>query len=101
MPFLVTRIGGGSTRPQAKEPFDAYLRRLYYDTAGAPSAHHFASLLQLVDIKQVMYGSDWAWAPEPGVAAAAETLGTNPLLSDEDRERVGRLNALELFPRLA
>jgi predicted TIM-barrel fold metal-dependent hydrolase len=103
LPFLVTRIGGGggSRPPGVKEPFDAYLRRLYYDTAGAPSAHHFASLLQLVDIRHVLYGSDWAWAPEPGVAAQAKTLAANPLISDADRERIGRLNALELFPRLA
>jgi predicted TIM-barrel fold metal-dependent hydrolase len=103
LPFLVTRIGGGggSRPPGVKEPFDAYLRRLYYDTAGAPSAHHFASLLQLVDIRHVLYGSDWAWAPEPGVAAQAQTLAGNPLISDADRERIGRLNALELFPRLA
>jgi predicted TIM-barrel fold metal-dependent hydrolase len=102
LPFLVTRIaGGGGARPQAvKEPFDAYLRRLYYDTAGAPTAHHFASLLQLVDIRQVLYGSDWAWAPEPGVAGQAQSLAANPLLSQDDLQRIGRLNALELFPRL-
>lgn len=102
LPFLVTRIagGGGARPPGVKEPFDAYLKRLYYDTAGAPSAHHFASLLQLVDIRQVLYGSDWAWAPEPGVANQAQVLASNPLLSGDDLARIGRLNALELFPRL-
>jgi hypothetical protein len=35
------------------------------------------------------------------VAAQAQTLAGNPLISDADRERIGRLNALELFPRLA
>jgi predicted TIM-barrel fold metal-dependent hydrolase len=103
LPFLVTRIagGGGGRRAGGKEPFAEYLRRLYYDTAGAPSAHHFSSLLQLVDIKQVVYGSDWAWAPEPGVANQAQILAANPLLSQDDLQRIGRLNALELFPRLA
>jgi predicted TIM-barrel fold metal-dependent hydrolase len=101
LPYLVTRIAGGGSRPQsAQEPFDAYLRRVYYDTAGAVSPHHFASLLQLVDIRQVLYGSDWAWAPEPGVAAQAQVLAANPLLSQEDLQRIGRENALELFPRL-
>jgi predicted TIM-barrel fold metal-dependent hydrolase len=103
LPFLVTRIGPGrSGRPQpVQESFDAYLRRLYYDTAGAPSAHSFASLLQLVDVRQVLYGSDWAWAQEPAAAAQQATLASNPLLSDADRQRIYRLNAVELFPRLA
>ncbi|HEU0072705.1 MAG TPA: amidohydrolase family protein [Dehalococcoidia bacterium] len=103
LPFLVARIGPGrSGRPEpVKEPFDAYLRRLYYDTAGAPSAHSFASLLQLVDVRQVLYGSDWAWAPEPTAAAQQGALAANPLLSDADRERIYRLNTVELFPRLA
>jgi len=103
LPFLVTRIsGGGGARPQGvKEPFDAYLRRLYYDTAGAPSAHSFASLLQLVDVRQVLYGSDWTWAPEPAAAAQQNVLAGNPLITDEDRRRIYRLNAEELFPRLA
>jgi 6-methylsalicylate decarboxylase len=102
LPYLVTRIGGGGgSRPAGvKEPFDAYLRRLYYDTAGAVSAHHFASLLQLVDIRQVLYGSDWAWAPEPGVAAGQGVLASNPLLSAEDQRRIARDNAVGLFPRL-
>jgi predicted TIM-barrel fold metal-dependent hydrolase len=103
LPFLVTRIAGGSgaVLHGLKEPFDAYLRRLYYDTAGAPSAHHFASLLQLVDVRQVLYGSDWAWAAEPAAAAQQGALAANPLLSDADRERIHRLNAVDLFPRLA
>jgi predicted TIM-barrel fold metal-dependent hydrolase len=101
LPFLVTRIAGTGSRPSgAKEPFDAYLRRLYYDTAGAPSAHSFASLLQLVDVRQVLYGSDWAWAQEPAAAAQQATLAANPLLLDADRERIYRLNAVELFPHL-
>jgi 6-methylsalicylate decarboxylase len=103
LPFLVTRIsgGGGVLPPGVKEPFDAYLRRLYYDTAGAPSVHHFASLLQLVDVQHVLYGSDWAWAPEPGVATQAQVLASNPLITDEDRQHICRLNALQLFRRLA
>jgi hypothetical protein len=54
-----------------------------------------------VDVRQVLYGSDWAWAPEPSAAAQQATLLSNPLLSDDDRRRIHRLNALELFPRLA
>jgi 6-methylsalicylate decarboxylase len=102
LPFLVTRIaGGGGARPHGvKEPFDAYLRRLFYDTAGAPSAHHFASLLQLIDVRQVLYGSDWAWASETAASAQQDVFAKNPLLSDEDRQRIYRLNAVELVPRL-
>ena len=102
LPFLVTRIAGTGSRPSgAKEPFDAYLRRLYYDTAGAPSAHSFASLLQLVDVHHVLYGSDWAWASEPAAAAQQGVLAGNPLLTDADRELIYRTNAVGLFPRLA
>jgi predicted TIM-barrel fold metal-dependent hydrolase len=103
LPFLLTRIAGGSGAqlPSIDEPFDAYLRRLYYDTAGAPSAHHFASLLQLVDVRHVLYGSDWAWAAEPAAGAQQAILESNPLINDADRERINRLNAVELFPGFA
>ena len=88
------RLGGGGTKDAI-----TYLRRLYYDTA-IQSNHTLSSLVQLVDASHIVYGSDWPWYPETGVAETDKELEASSFLSDEDRTAIHRTNALGLLPRL-
>ena len=45
-------------------------------------------------------GSDWPALDEADVHTMIQVLDGNPLLQPEDRARIERQNALELFPRL-
>jgi 6-methylsalicylate decarboxylase len=106
IPFLVDRISllaarfvpGTATRAPAG--VEAYLRRLYYDLAVTTNPHAVASVLQLVGPERLLYGSDWPALDEADVHDLIQVLGDNPLLQPEDRARIERQNALELFPRL-
>jgi 6-methylsalicylate decarboxylase len=105
LPFLVDRITGASLRlpgAEGRDPGGAavYLRRLYYDLAGSTSPAALASLLQLVDPSHVLYGTDWPWSTEPHARELTDALDRSPLLQPDDRDRICRQNALDLFPRL-
>ena len=106
IPFLVDRIsllaarfvpGAGMRAPAGVE---AYFRRLYYELAISTNPHAVASVLQLVGPERLLYGSDWPALDEADVHNLIEVLGGNSLLQPDDRARIERQNALELFPRL-
>ena len=106
IPFLVDRISllaarsvpGTATRAPAG--VEAYLRRLYYELAISTNPHAVASVLQLVGPERLLYGSDWPALDEADVQNLIQVLGGNPLLQPDDRARIERHNAMELFPRL-
>jgi 6-methylsalicylate decarboxylase len=105
LPFLVDRITRLSLRlpgADSRDPGGAavYLRRLYYDLAGSTSPAGLGSLLQLVDASHILYGTDWPWSPEPGARELTDALDRSPLLQPDDRARICRQTALDLFPRL-
>jgi predicted TIM-barrel fold metal-dependent hydrolase len=106
LPFLAQRITGMANRMFPErwqgQPSGAaaHLQRLYYDLAGSTTPYSLASLLQLVDSSRVLYGSDWPWSLEAVARATGEAFERNPLLQAEDRVRIRRDNALQLFPRL-
>lgn len=103
LPFLATRIANAPGRRVSDEveaPFREYLRRMYFDTALSVDALQIASLLQIVDVEHVLFGSDWPFAPEGAVAHGCNELASNAALTPEDLERIGRLNALSLLPGL-
>jgi len=79
----------------------AYLKKLYYDTALAPSAYAMASLLQLVEPTQILFGSDFPFAPRDLVAKEVSDINGLSVFDDEIRQMVYRDNALKLFPRFA
>jgi len=106
IPFLVDRIGllaarfVPGTTTHAPAGVEAYLRRLYYDLAISTNPHAVASVLQLVGPERLLYGSDWPALDEADVHSLIQVLDGNPLLHPDDRARIERHNALELFPRL-
>ncbi len=103
VPYLAWRISLANAEPQYLENAPrgalAYLKTLHYDTALSPSRYSMASLRELVEPSQILFGSDFPFAPEPLVGVEVEKIQENSLLDGEARRLVLRDNALRLFPR--
>jgi predicted TIM-barrel fold metal-dependent hydrolase len=104
VPFLAERIARLAVRPEYKAMTPngvvPELRRLYYDTALSANAFAFRSLLELVTIDKVLFGSDYPFAPEATTAATVRGLAELNLAVG-DLRAVERENALALMPSLA
>ncbi len=80
---------------------DNYLARFYYDTALSASPHALSSLQSLVDSDRILFGSDFPFATSAAIPLTVEGLLSYARFKERDLERIGAMNALELFPRLA
>ncbi len=76
------------------------LRSLYYDVAGFCIPKQLSTLLQIVSLDHLFYGSDYPHTPEIGCFSLVGALEDTDLLTDRERQAVCRDNALRLFPRL-
>ena len=105
VPYLAWRISLGTMLPGCLEKAPrgpmACLKTLHYDTALSPTRYSMASLLELVERTQILFGSDFPFAPEPLVGVEVQELDDNTLLDEQVRKLVMRDNALRLFPRFA
>jgi len=103
VPFLVERIARLAVRPEYKKHVPdgviPELRRLYYDTALSASPFTFRSLLELAPPANVLFGSDYPFAPEATMAATVRGLGELGL-SGQDLHAIERENALRIMPDL-
>jgi predicted TIM-barrel fold metal-dependent hydrolase len=106
LPALVARIAAFANlpfiepRPASEAEVFETLSRLYYDLALSAHPVPFAGLRRLAPISQILFGADWPFTPEAGVARTLRQL-TEAGLSDEDLKAISRENALRVFPRLA
>ncbi|HYB57960.1 MAG TPA: amidohydrolase family protein [Alphaproteobacteria bacterium] len=104
VPFLAERIARLEARPQFKRSVPdgvvAELKRLRYDTALSANRFAFKALLELVPAANVLFGSDYPFAPEATMTASVRGLKELGLAAAE-LLAIERGNALELFPRLA
>lgn len=104
IPFLAGRIARLERRPEFRGQLPdgvlAELKRLYFDTALSANEFAFASLLRLVAVEQVLFGSDYPFAPEDTMRATVAGLAALDL-SAPALEAIERGNALRLFPHLA
>jgi predicted TIM-barrel fold metal-dependent hydrolase len=82
-------------REFAPEGIVGELRRLNYDTANATSAPAIASLLKLVPVSKITYGSDYPYFGLDQMKDL-EKLG----LAAADLNAIGSDNAIKLVPRL-
>jgi 6-methylsalicylate decarboxylase len=77
------------------------LERLYYDVALSAHPVPFAALRRIAPITQILFGSDWPFTPEPGVARNIHQLAEANVLSEAEARAIARDNAERVFPRLA
>ncbi len=101
MPFLTERfvrlpLINKSLAPRVPNGVEHELRRFYYDTAQASHPFALASLLKLVPVSQVVFGTDY-----PYRIAADHVKGlTDYDFSASDLQAIDRDNAVRLLPRL-
>jgi len=104
-PFLAWRWSLLDTSPQMKERaprgFLHYLQRFYYDTALSGSDYALAALAKLVPTEQILFGSDYPFAPALVGAAAAKGVAGFPTFGAEDRARIWSGNAIRMMDRLS
>src|SRR5579883_1188097 len=101
VPFLAERIARLAVKPEYKkmvpEGVIAELRRLYYDTALSANPFAFRALMHLVPASQILFGSDYPFAPESTMVATVRGLAELEL-GAVDLHAIERDNALRLMP---
>ena len=106
LPALVARIAAFAglpfiePRPASEAEVFETLERLYYDVALSAHPVPFAALRRIAPITQILFGSDWPFTPEAGVARNLNQLSQNDL-TDAEARAIARDNAERVFPRLA
>jgi predicted TIM-barrel fold metal-dependent hydrolase len=75
----------------------SYLKCFYYDTALSTSPYGMCALLELVDPSQILFGSDYPFAPAPIVMKEVHDQQEIKFFDDKTRLMVDRNNALALF----
>jgi predicted TIM-barrel fold metal-dependent hydrolase len=104
VPYLALRLSLLQADPgfleRAPRGVVTYLQRLYYDTALSATPHALRSLQELVAPSQILFGSDYPFAPEPITGASVAGLDAYDGFDDAARRAIYRENALSLFPRL-
>ena len=107
LPALVARIAAFAgvpffePRPASEAEVFETLERLYYDVALSAHPAPFAALRRIAPITQILFGSDWPFAPEAGVARNIRQLTQANDLSESEARAIARDNAERVFPRLA
>jgi predicted TIM-barrel fold metal-dependent hydrolase len=106
LPALVARIAAFANlpfiqpRPHSEQEVFETLERLYYDIALSAHPVPLAALRRLAPIGQILFGSDWPFTPEIGVARNLAQLAASTELSESDARAIARENAERIFPRL-
>ncbi|PZQ65399.1 MAG: amidohydrolase [Phenylobacterium zucineum] len=106
LPALAARIAAFANlpfinpRPASEAEVFETLERLYYDVALSGHPVAFAGLRRIAPVSQILFGSDWPFTPEIGVASNIHQLSQNGL-SEADARAIARENAERVFPRLA
>jgi len=106
LPSLIARIAlfanlpSIARRPASDAEVFETLARLYYDLALSTHPVPLAALLRIAPISQLLFGSDWPFTPEVGVAMNGHHLARAENLSESDALAIARQNAERVFPRL-
>jgi 6-methylsalicylate decarboxylase len=104
LPFIAWRLSLGNTMPElaAKAPRGVlhYIRSFYYDTALSPSPYALAALCELVEPQQILFGSDYPFAPAAVTGMEIKSLQSLDAIDATTKRGIDRTHALALFPRL-
>jgi predicted TIM-barrel fold metal-dependent hydrolase len=87
-------------RSRAQQPSAAYLSRFHYDLAGPRPDSALQALLGITNESRLLYGSDWPFTPEPGVARMLSDLRETTVL-ERPVDELLNANARRLLPRSA
>jgi 6-methylsalicylate decarboxylase len=107
LPALVARIAAFANlpfiepRPNSEQEVFETLERLYYDVALSAHPIPLAALRRLAPITQILFGSDWPFTPEFGVARNIAQLQASADLTESEARAIARTNAERLFPSFA
>lgn len=100
IPFLAERIARLEVRPEFRasvpEGVMFELKRLFFDTALSANELAFSALLRLVAPEQILFGSDFPFAPESTMTATIKGLSELGL-SAGILEAIERTNALRIL----
>ncbi len=77
-----------------------YLKSFFYDTALSANPHALRSLCELVPATQILFGTDFPFAPEPITAMSTEGLEQYDGFDAAARRAIEHENALRLLPEL-
>jgi predicted TIM-barrel fold metal-dependent hydrolase len=99
-PFLTERLvrfaqNEKGMKERVPEGVLAYLKRFYYDTAQAAHPWALASLMRLVAITQVVFGTDFPWRTAAETARQLKEYG----FSAEELRAIDSVNIEKLLPR--
>ena len=106
LPALIARIAAFAAvpfiepRPASEAEVFETLERLYYDLALSAHPVPLAALRAIAPITQILFGSDWPFTPEAGVARNIRQIADGDGLSEQDARAIARENAERVFPRL-
>lgn len=105
LPYIAWRLSLANGIPEMalKAPRGAlhYIRRFYYDTALSPSPYAMAALRELVAPEQILFGSDYPFAPAVVTGLETRALEDLTVFDADTRAGIDRAHALALFPRFA
>jgi predicted TIM-barrel fold metal-dependent hydrolase len=107
LPFLAHRIGRNIVRfGKADPPFIpdevlAAFKWFYYDLTAVSHQHAIDSLLTLVPVDHLLYGSDHPFMLPALIPPAIEFIRSHARLDGPTRQEIANGNALKLLPRLA
>ena len=77
-----------------------YLKGFFYDTALSANPHALRSLCELVPPTQILFGTDFPFAPEPVTQLTITGLTRYDGFDEAARGAIERDNAIALLPRL-
>ncbi|MEV6412425.1 amidohydrolase family protein [Kribbella sp. NPDC051718] len=106
LPFLAKRLTYGPTIGsylEGKPPADLIgsLRRLHYDIAMSATDFALPALTELAGSSNILFGSDYPFMPAWHTTENVEGYQAYQGWTPQEREDIGRHNALKLFPKLA
>ncbi|MGE0045542.1 MAG: amidohydrolase family protein [Hyphomonadaceae bacterium] len=87
-------------RPASEQEVFEALAGLYYDTAVTAHPSVLAALRRLTPLDHILFGSDFPFTPEIGVARGIWQLLNENGLAENEIAQITRGNAERLFPRL-
>jgi len=100
MPYLMTRFAGLAARADIAQRlpngFLYEVQKLYFDTANFFNPYPWPTLLKLMPVSHILFGTDFPFSSALEVAKGLREVG----LSAADLQSIERENALQLFPRL-